>query len=149
EQLEMSDVRHVFATGRLMSGENLVAVTRDSGSGTRNAFNNSIGLDPSWGVGDNMGPFSAFADWDRLGPDFVPSSKGGSGRVEATVTNHRLSVGYTGAERGVNSGWLTGGRIEIIAVRNDIASGPPAWGVATEFSRPTIENVLDNDANGF
>jgi hypothetical protein len=149
EQLEMSDVRHVFATGRLMSGENVVAVTRDSGSGTRNAFNNSIGLDPSWGVGDNMGPFSAFASWDRLGPEFVPSSKGGSGRVEATVQNHRLSVGYTGAERGVNSGWLTGGRIEIIAVRNDIADGPVAWGAPTEFSRPTIGDVLDNDANGY
>ncbi|MFG0283077.1 MAG: hypothetical protein ACF8R7_01525 [Phycisphaerales bacterium JB039] len=149
EQLEMSEVRHLFATGRLPSGENLVAVTRDSGSGTRNGFNNSIGLDPSWGVGDNMGPLSAISAWDRLGPDWVPSSKGGSSRLEGTVQNHRLAVGYTGAERGVNSGWLTGGRIEIIAVRNDIAEGPPEWGAPTQFSRPTIDDVLDNDANGY
>ena len=54
-----SQLRHLFATGRLPSGENLIVVTRDSGSGTRNGFCNSIGLDPSFGIGENIGALSA------------------------------------------------------------------------------------------
>src|SRR6185295_12846796 len=44
-QMKQSEVRHLFATGRKVSGENLTAVTRDSGSGTRNGAMNSLGLD--------------------------------------------------------------------------------------------------------
>ncbi|MEZ6163778.1 MAG: hypothetical protein R3B67_05005 [Phycisphaerales bacterium] len=52
-QIEMSDLRHLNAAGRRINGENLMVVTRDSGSGTRNAFMNGICLDPSWGVGEH------------------------------------------------------------------------------------------------
>ncbi|MFM9996421.1 MAG: hypothetical protein ACKVU4_11555 [Phycisphaerales bacterium] len=141
-QIDQSDIRHILGAGRLKSGENIVAVTRDSGSGTRNGYTNSAGLDPSWGIGDNIGALSVVAAQQLLGPSFIPTNKVGNAEVETTTTNHRLAVGYAGAERGVNSGWLTGGRLEILAVRNDLVGG-------TQYSRPTISDVLDNDANGW
>jgi hypothetical protein len=142
QQLDMSNVRHAFTTGRLMNGENIVAVTRDSGSGTRNGFNNTTCTDPSWGVGDNIGDESLLADEHKLGPDFQPSNKGGSGQMESTVVNHRLAFGYSGAERGVNNTWLTAGRAEIIAIRNDLVGG-------SGYHRPELNKILDNGVEGY
>ncbi|MBL8761165.1 MAG: hypothetical protein JNL50_07675 [Phycisphaerae bacterium] len=141
-QVDQSDIRHMLVTGRAKSGENFMVVTRDSGSGTRNGFNNTAGVDPSWGMAENIAGLSTFSNNNLLGPDFLPGNKNGSGGVEATATNHRLAIGYSGAERGVNSGWLTGGRLEVLAVRNDLLGG-------TEYSRPNIDEVLDNSPNGF
>ena len=152
-QATITELRHLFATGRLPSGENLVAVTRDAGSGTRNGGMNSLGLDPSFGVGDNVGaknddPAGTQAsDRSILGSNFVPSNKGGSGSLERTVLNSRLAIGTTGAERGVsNNGWLLGSggdtRANLLAIRNDIGGG-------TVYARPTINNLLDNDLNGY
>ena len=140
EQITMSDLRYGNATGRTSSGENLVFVTRDSGSGTRNAFQNSIGLDPSWGRGENVGARENDAAFNLLGPDFLPSNKGGSGSLEATVINHRLAIGHSGAERA--NRWFFNGRADVLAVQNDLIGG-------TEFSRPTIENILLGGADGF
>lgn len=142
QQIEMSDLRHLNATGRRLNGENLMVVTRDSGSGTRNAFMNGICLDPSWGVGENIGPKTSSSVNDKVGADFQPSNKGGSSRMEATVINTRLGVGHTGAERGQSSGWLVNGRMELLAVRADLKGG-------TVFARPTIENVVDGGADGY
>ncbi|MEQ8318377.1 MAG: lamin tail domain-containing protein [Phycisphaerales bacterium] len=140
QEIRQSDLRYGNATGRLSNGENLVFVTRDSGSGTRNGFQNSIGLDPSWGRGENIGTKNNDAAFNLIGPDYLPSNKGGSGSMEATVINTRLAIGHTGAERA--SRWLFTGRADVLAVQNDLIGG-------TEFSRPTIDEVLDNDANGY
>ena len=142
QQIDMSDLRHLFATGRRVSGENLVAVTRDSGSGTRNAFANGICMDPSWAVGENIGVRTNSSVNDRVGPNWQPSNKGGSSRMEATVINHRLAVGHTGAERGESSSWLTDQRMELLAVRADLRGG-------TVFARPTIANVVDAGPDGY
>ncbi len=141
-QIETSDLRHLTATGRLMSGENLMKVTRDSGSGTRNAFMNGICLDPSWGAGENIGERTVSSSNDLLGPDFQPSNKGGSSRVESTTTNHRLAIGHTGAERGFGRGWLIDGDAELLAVRSDIRGG-------SQFIRPTLDAVLDGGPDGY
>jgi hypothetical protein len=141
-EIETTELRHLFATGRLPSGENVVAVTRDTGSGTHNGFMNSICLDPSFGIGDNVGGLSVLADEHILGAAFIPTNKASNAGVEPTVQNHRLAIGYAGAERGVNSGWLTGGKIEILAVRNDDLGGQDAH-------RPNIDAILDNGAEGF
>ncbi len=138
----ISQLRHLFTTGRAPSGENLVVVNRDSGSGTRNAWDNSLGIDPSWGIGDNTGPRNNGVQFDRLGPSYLPSNKQGNNRVEAAVIAHRLAIGYVGPERGVEQGWLTTGQMEVAAVRNDLYGG-------TDFVRPTINNLLDNGPNGF
>lgn len=141
-QIDMSDLRHLMATGRRINGENLVAVTRDSGSGTRNAFANGICLDPSFCIGENIGPRTVSSSNDILGPNWQPSNKGGSSRVEGTVKSHRLAIGHTGAERGESSGWLVSGQADLLAVRSDLKGG-------TTFARPTLSNVLDGGVDGY
>jgi hypothetical protein len=142
QEVLMSDLRHGFATGRRMNGENLMFVTRDSGSGTRNAFSNGICLDPSWCVGENIGPKSDSSATDRLGPDFQPSNKGGSSRVDGTTTNHRLAIGQTGAERGESNGWLVNDRMELLGVKADLKGG-------TVFARPTNVTTLNGGPDGY
>ena len=144
QQIKMSELQHLFVTGRLPSGENLIAITRDIGSGTRNGFCNTIGLDPSAGNGDNVGgngsTQSTVADEQILGTLYRANNKGGNGQVETTVQNTRLGVGYVGPERGAASqqGWLANGIIELLAVQNDIYGG-------TNYNRANIDNILDNE----
>ncbi len=136
-QATAAELRTLFATGRTLNGENLIAVTRDVGSGSRNAAMNGICLDPSFGVGENIGPLANAGSQDQLGANFRPGNKGGSGRMEGTVQNHRLAIGYVGAERGVaaSQNWLTNGRMDVLAVKND---------GGTQFLRPTASNVVNN-----
>src|SRR5262249_2546257 len=76
-QMTYAQLRHLFVTGRLPSGENLMAITRDTGSGTHGAFMNSLGLDPSFVTGENIGGSfigqSSLAAENNLGTAFVPS----------------------------------------------------------------------------
>ncbi len=141
-EIKMSDLRHLFATGRRINGENLVAVTRDSGSGTRNAFANGICLDPSWCAGENIGVRTVAAANDLLGPNFQPTNKGSSGRLEATVRNHRLAIGHSGVERGESAGWLTTGAADVLAVQSDLKGG-------TAFARPNLLNVISGSVDGY
>jgi hypothetical protein len=147
-----TQLQHLFVTGRMPSGENLIAVTRDKGSGTRNAFDNTNGIDPSWGNGENIGLQSNTGNQHQPGALFIPSNKGSNGGVESTVINTRLGVGYVGTERGVtgsgDGSWLiqSGGNqeMEILNVINDIYPGNNGTPV-----RPTLTNLLNNDANGW
>ncbi len=144
QQLKTTELQHLFVTGRLPNGENLMVVCRDSGSGTRNGAMNSIGLDPSWGNGENIGGLSTLSVNNNLGPKFVPGNKGGSSGVDNTVNNHRLAVGTSGVERGVtgSSAFVTGNRAEFLAVQNDTIGG-------TQYSRPHISEIVHNDENGY
>ncbi|MBX3379338.1 MAG: hypothetical protein KF805_04535 [Phycisphaeraceae bacterium] len=148
QQVKMSALQHLFVTGRMPSGENLIAITRDIGSGTRNGFSNTIGIDPSQTVGDNVGgnggTQSNAAPEQILGASYRSNNKGGNGQVESTVTNTRLGVGYVGPERGAASqqGWLANGIFELLAVQNDVYGG-------TVYSRANIDALLDNSADGF
>ncbi len=108
--VKFTDLQWLLVTGRMPSGENLVAATRDVGSGTRNAYTNSLGLDPSWGMGDNDRSEMLFENPDARGPGahlghvlngtafqlHYSNSLGGSGIMERTVQNRRLAIGYTG-----------------------------------------------------
>lgn len=141
QQIEQSDLRHLAATGRRINGENLTKVTRDAGSGTRNAFMNGIGLDPSFGVGENVGDETNSSVNDRVGPNYTPSNKGGSSRMEGTLQNTRLGVGHSGASRGVTSTWILDNDFDVLAIRADLNGG-------TEFVRPTNLSTLGLDMNG-
>jgi hypothetical protein len=137
-----TELAHLNLSGRLPSGENLTFTNRDIGSGTRNAFVNSVCIDPSFGYGENLGLLSS-GNENLLGDEYNPSNKNGNPDVETTVINTRLGVGYAGAERGINSpSWLSQGRLEILGIRFTQQGG-------TEFSRPFIDEVLDNTANGY
>ncbi len=145
-QLRITELQHLFTTGRAVNGENFVVCTRDVGSGTRNAFMNSICIDPSWGIGDNVGGESAVSAQHIAGAQFFPTNKTSNGGMEAVIRNTRLGVGYVGTERGVSGSgsgsWLSNGNLEIAAVQNDTYGG-------TAFVRPTIDNLLDNSPNGW
>ncbi|MEZ6244082.1 MAG: GC-type dockerin domain-anchored protein [Phycisphaerales bacterium] len=124
-------------------GENLEAICRDSGSGTRNSFMNGIGLDPSFGAGENVGDrATSDSTSDKVGPHYQPSSKSGSSRMDATVLNVRLGVGHTGAQRGVSSGWLINHRMNILGITADIKGGNVAV-------RPTEDSTNDGGANSW
>ncbi|MBL0921991.1 MAG: hypothetical protein IBJ10_07665 [Phycisphaerales bacterium] len=143
-EMRQTDIKWLQLTGRLQTGENLMAVTRDSGSGTRNSFQNALCLDPSWGAGENIGGLAVSSALDLLGPNFIPSNKAGSSRVEGAVINHRLAIGHTGVERGVtgSGAWLSLNRAEVLGVIFDQSGGVAA-------ARPHINNVLDNGPNGY
>lgn len=145
QQIKMSDLRHLSVTGRDTDGENFIMVTRDSGSGTRNGFQNSIGVEPSWGMGENIGGLSTLANANIVGAAYSPSNKGGSSGVDNTITSTRLGIGYSGAERAVtgSTAYITTGRAEALAVQNDVPYG------GTVYARPNIDAILDSGINGF
>ena len=147
-KVKMSQLQHLFVTGRMPSGENLIAATRDSGSGTRNGSMNSIDVDPSWGRGDNLGKKLKVKSGTNLGYTWDPesgawlvhqaSNLGGSSIMEEAVKNHGLAVGYdglAGSSRAARDS--ENGLYEILDVRKDTAGG-------TEYVRPSLTAMLDN-----
>ena len=139
--IRKTELQYLFTTGRMNNGENLIAATRDSGSGTRNAAMNSIGVDPSWGVGDNVGVKHADGTNDTYGEEFVPTNKNSSSRMEQTTRTGRLVVGYTGlAGSSKAAREAAGGQYEILNVMNDTNGG-------TKFVRPIMTSGTDASAN--
>ncbi len=149
EDVKVTELQHLYVTGRMPNGENLMAVTRDSGSGTRNGAMNSIGVDPSFGVGDNQSPKNDDDSFDRLGPNFASDAKGGSSRMEGTVQNARLAVGYTGLLGGSRAiADMEGKRYELLNVMKDIDGDGDGNPDGNTFVRPSAQNILNNaDAN--
>jgi hypothetical protein len=141
ENVTIDFLRSLFVSGRGSDGLNYVAVTRDAGSGTRNGAMNSICIDPAWGRGDNLGDKISDSAGELLGPQYQPTNKGGSSRMEGTVQNTRLAVGYTGLFGGSRAAAdADGGRYELLNVQFDGAD-------AGNFVRPgqPISNIWDND----
>jgi hypothetical protein len=137
-QVAVSDLQYLYVTGRMPNGENLVGATRDAGSGTRNGAMNSLGIDPSWGRGDNLGNERTTADWFLLGPSHQSSNAGSSGLIQAVVKDVRLAVGYSGlAGSSAAVKDAIGGKYEILDVTLDDRGG-------TAPVRPTINSILNN-----
>jgi hypothetical protein len=135
ENIRYTEMQYVVVTGRLPNGENLTACVRDAGSGTRNTFANAIGVDPSWCVGDHLGPRVNTSQEVRLGvvndqagtevlpigSRTQPTNCGGSGIMEDAVTDRRLAIGFTGyfgASRASED--TAAGRYEMLSVCKDI-----------------------------
>jgi hypothetical protein len=138
QNVRATELQHLFVTGRLPSGENLVACTRDAGSGTRNGAMNSLCIDPSFGRGDNLGAKNGTAAITLASPAFQPTNLDSSGIMEDVVKNCRLGVGYTGLAGGSRAvGDAAAGKYEILNVMFDTHGG-------NVFVRPTIASVLDN-----
>jgi hypothetical protein len=134
--ISAEQLQYLNVTGRMPSGENLAATTRDSGSGTRNGAMNTLGVDPSWGRGDNVDKkFDVEAD-TKLGKTHKYTNCGGSGVLEKAVETRRLGIGYTGLCGSSRArGDVYGGRYEVCSVKN--IGG-------TIYIRPTLDNILDN-----
>ncbi|MBN1553680.1 MAG: PEP-CTERM sorting domain-containing protein [Phycisphaerae bacterium] len=135
QAFEMTQLQQLFSTGRMPNGENLKAATRDSGSGTRNGTMNSIGVDPSWGRGDNLGNKTDSNDPCYLGADHQVTNLGGSSYMQLAVANDRLTVGYQGVETAEDK--MSKGYVEHCAVMNDAQGG-------SSYVFPTIDNMVDN-----
>ncbi|MFO0895371.1 MAG: hypothetical protein U0574_10515 [Phycisphaerales bacterium] len=134
----ISEIRHLFVTGRLPSGENLVVATRSIGSGTRNAFMNTAGVDPSYGMGENLSAQWGTTSQAWIGPGHKTSNAGSSGLIEETVKYSRLAVGYTGlAGAGRAADDASHGQYEIPGVIFDDQGG-------LRPVRPTIEASMIN-----
>jgi hypothetical protein len=145
ENVTYTDIQYMLVTGRNSTGENIQSCTRDAGSGTRNAHNNSVGVDPSWGVGDNLAPLKRNGNGDRarqsnetnIGYNTYTANCGGSSIMENAVRHHRLGVGYTGLFGGSRSAAdAAAGIYEILNVQKDIAGG-------VAFVRPSVDAVIN------
>lgn len=136
-QIKATEAQYLWSTGRMPNGENLLVATRAWVSGTRNMTMNCLGIDPSWGRGDNLGSLATGTPMN-LGPDTQVSNCKGSGDMRNTLTNHRLAVGYNGingyAEPNSSAAEY---RYEIIDVMFDDRGG-------TQYVRPGLDNILDN-----
>jgi hypothetical protein len=79
---------------------------------------NAIGLDPSYGVGDNVGTvIDNNANAARLGATFQPSNFFGSSAQASVVKSSRLGVGYRGDTDA--KGDMNSGNFEALSVIND------------------------------
>ncbi len=149
ENIKYSEAQHLFTTGRMPNGENLVGATRDVGSGTRNAAMNSLGIDTSWGRGDNLGNKTKDSGTDNLGSSHQPTNKGGSSRMEGAVQNNRLAVGYTGLAGGSRSAVdAQSGKYEVLNTCKDVdgdGDGQIDCNCGVDgYVRPGVDTVLDN-----
>lgn len=133
--IKKSELQHMYAAGRMPSGENLMAISRDSGSGTRNAAMNSIGVDPSWGRGENIGPKEKHKKSNKIGPFYDPSNINSSSRMRDRISEARLAVGYN-AFSGKAGPPSLDGRQELLSVMNDFGGG-------TEYVTPIM--MLPNE----
>jgi hypothetical protein len=121
ENIRFTELQHLLVTGRLPDGENLAGATRDVGSGTRNAYCNTLGVDTSWCRGDNIGDRINSSSQSNLGEGTQPSNCGGSSIVENATQNWRLAIGYTGLAGGSRAAAdALGGRYEILNVCKDV-----------------------------
>ncbi|HLP84811.1 MAG TPA: hypothetical protein VK157_10720 [Phycisphaerales bacterium] len=145
-QITMTDLQHLALTGRRANGENIHMVTRDVGSGTHNGYMNSIGVDPSWGIGEYVGNVNNSAATDTPGPAWLPGNKNGTSNVRETVRYHRLTIGYVGGDsfRSQDAVYC-----DILAVAKDLG------GRTGDFVRPRSNGggdagntILDNGLRG-
>ena len=147
ENIKYTEMQHLWVTGRMPNGENLVAATRDVGSGTRNACMNSLGIDPSWGRGDNLGvKTDDTSAWrSNLGEGHQATNCGGSSIIEAAVEMRRLAIGYTGlGGTSRAAGDAISGKYEILNVMKDIDADGDGLPDANTYVRPSVDSVCDN-----
>lgn len=134
----ITDLQYHFLTGRRQNGENLAAGTRDSGSGTRNGFNNSIGIDPSWGRGDNLHTGWRDSASGYVGRDGKWTNTRSSSRLEDATENKRLVLAYTGLfDSSKAAVHFDEGAVEIPNVIFDNLGG-------TQPVRPSVQNIVEN-----
>ncbi len=142
--VKMTELQHLFVTGRMPNGENLVGATRDVGSGTRNGAMNSIGVDPSFGVGDNLYKELSASAYANLGPFHQATNLGSSSIMEAAVQNRRLAVGYSGTAGSGAAADANAGYYEMLNVMKDIDADGDLMPDGSLYVRSTIATIIDN-----
>ncbi|MBK9118514.1 MAG: hypothetical protein IPM18_02780 [Phycisphaerales bacterium] len=138
--IRMTDIQHLMVAGRLRHGENLAGSTRSSGSGTRNGIQNTSGIDPAWGRGDNLDTEWAVTNDANLGLNRKISNAQGSSGIERAVEVSRLAIGFTGLSGNERAAFdAARGRYEVLNIRFDDRGGS-----ALGFVRPDVQAVVYN-----
>jgi hypothetical protein len=135
QNLTQSQLGFLYVTGRMPDGTNLIAATRDIGSGTRNGAMNSVGVDPSYGTGENVGNITTNATQEQLGAAFQPSNLDATGSMVSVVKNSRLAVGYVSTTNGAAD--QAAGNYETLGIQFNLEGG-------TAFVRPTASSLVNN-----
>jgi hypothetical protein len=140
QNVTQSQLAFLYVTGRMPDGEQYTVATRDIGSGTRNGAMNSIGVDPSFGVGNNVGDITVTnSTQSLLGPHFQPTNLDATGTMSNVVKNSRLAVGYVSTSTGASS--QANGNYESLGVKFDLEGG-------TDYVRPTASTIVNNNSSG-
>lgn len=110
ENVTTEELACMLTTGRAPCGINYTVGTRDSGSGTRNASSMSVGVDPSWGRGDNLGATGKGTEKEILGPSHQASNITSSSTLRDIQSNNRFMISYQSlhGSKGtpkINEGW--------------------------------------------
>ncbi|OHB59319.1 MAG: hypothetical protein A2167_05840 [Planctomycetes bacterium RBG_13_46_10] len=110
ENVTVEELQCLYLTGRSPCGINYNVATRDSGSGTRNACMSSIGVDPSWGRGDNLGRKGKDPNMEILGPAYQYNNIDSSTTSSLNHRNNRFMISYQTlyTSKGIlliNTGW--------------------------------------------
>ena len=146
QSVRYTDLQHLYVTGRDTNGKNYAVAARDVGSGTRNAAMNSIGVDPSHGVGDHVGIRINTTTNTNYGPNHQVSNCGGSSVMESAVQNRRIAIGYTGlvgSSRAIPD--VNSGNYEILNVIKDVDSDNDGFIDSNVAVRPNTTSVIQND----
>ena len=140
--MALTDLWHLFVTGRTRSGENLNTSTRSSGSGTHNGIMNTSGVDPAWAVGDDYDVEWANSNLANMGPNRRINAAEGSTGTERATQSSRLAIGYTGLFGNERAAFDSArNRYKVLNIQFDDRGG-------NDYVRPSAQNVIVNcDAN--
>ncbi|HVT82887.1 MAG TPA: PEP-CTERM sorting domain-containing protein [Phycisphaerae bacterium] len=144
DQIKATELQHLYVTGRLPTGENLDAATRSIGSGTRNAFANSLGMDPSFATGENIGSEQTGDTYTKLGHTYQPTNYSGTGDLEKGVRNNRLAVGYVGTDTAATSANGAGTAYGSMKVAFNVNASAND----TNYIAPTLSTIIHNNTTG-
>lgn len=137
-QLKATDLQYMHVTGRDPIGLNWAVGTRDAGSGTRNGFANSLGIDPAWANGDNRGTETDSSSRTNLGPCHRMTNCGSSSHLQNGVQQRRIGIAYTGIGGSSAAAQEAAiGRYEIVDVMNNHVGG-------TQYVRATVNSIVRN-----
>jgi hypothetical protein len=119
KNVTVADLQCLYLTGRSLNGVNYNVATRDSGSGTRNATMSSIGVDPSWGRGDNVGKKGKDPNQQILGKAFRYNNTDSSGVMANNQRNNRFMVSYQNLYSSNGTPLINSGAYECLNVSFD------------------------------
>ncbi len=123
ENVTLADLQYCYLTGRMANGLNIDVGSRHSGSGTRNACMSSIGVDPSWGRGDNLGKVDKPSN-KNLRDGYRYNNITSSSTLRDLHRNNRFMMSYQtlygskGTPK-INDGWYECVNIEFIPGSGD------------------------------
>ncbi|MGD9110594.1 MAG: hypothetical protein PVG93_06595, partial [Phycisphaerales bacterium] len=117
ENVTVEELKSLYLSGRMPCGLNYQVGTRHSGSGTRNATMSSVGVDPSWGRGDNLGITAKPSA--SLGPDHRINNITSSSTLRDIHKNNRFMVSYQSLYGSKGVGKINSGFYECLNISFD------------------------------